>query len=179
MARKKTQTNKEEQPKQTKRRDPDYPGYNGDGMFLLSKDEYKKYRDAIPVKDFTWWLRTKCDIDLNHVMVVNPDGSIDENGRLPSDTTCCVRPVFDLRKISREKLENELHYDITIIVPEILAISNDAFRDMMFDPSTTKYAQSQVRAFCKGMEAVADKLKAPESDYPEPPKRKHRGDDER
>lgn len=48
-----------------------------EGITLLSRSEYKEYRDRIPARKFWWWLRSPDKYYGIYAGVVDDDGSID------------------------------------------------------------------------------------------------------
>lgn len=75
---------------------------NGRGMFgfklfLLSKDEYEKYRNEIPKVNCWWWLRSPGNTT-DYAAYVRTSGSVCCCGRDIRDADCGVRPALRLRR---------------------------------------------------------------------------------
>jgi hypothetical protein len=49
--------------------------FNGDRLFLLSKEEYKKFEMNIPIIDKSWWLRSPGSVP-NSAYYINYDGNV-------------------------------------------------------------------------------------------------------
>ena len=75
--------------------------YNNDIIFLLSIDEYKKYRKNIPECDSKWWLRSPGKDDV-HAAFVRADGSVEKEGNVVCDSFIAVRPALCLPKSGLE-----------------------------------------------------------------------------
>lgn len=76
-------------------------GLFGHKLFLLSKDEYEKYRNEIPRKDNRWWLRSPSEETCKpaKVATVKYDGSVNAIGFHVNDDFIGVRPTLRLRRI--------------------------------------------------------------------------------
>lgn len=72
-------------------------GMFGFKLFLLSNDEYEKYRNKIQNVNRWWWLRSM-GCDAVHAVIVHPDGFVNDTG----DNVWCdyngVRPALRLRR---------------------------------------------------------------------------------
>jgi hypothetical protein len=75
-------------------------GLFGHKLFLLSKDEYEKYRNEIPRKDNRWWLRSpsKETCKPAKVATVKYDGSVNAIGFYVNEDFIGVRPALRLRR---------------------------------------------------------------------------------
>lgn len=69
-------------------------GNRKDTVFLLTVDDYRKYRRFIPNADYWWWLitpwSTPCNICKEIVAVVSPSGYVSSNS---CNDYCSVRPA--------------------------------------------------------------------------------------
>ena len=72
-------------------------GRFGHKLFLLSKDEYEKYRNKIPNVPDWWWLRSPGH-DTDRAACVTPFGSVNDNGHDVYDGYNGVRPALRLRR---------------------------------------------------------------------------------
>ena len=72
-------------------------GRFGHKLFLLSRDEYKKYRNKIPRVDGWWWLRSPGS-GTGYAAIVKPDGSVVSGGNDVNYGAHCVRPALRLRR---------------------------------------------------------------------------------
>lgn len=73
-------------------------GKFGYKLFLLSEDEYKKYRSEIPRVDKCWWLRSPGCGGTDLVTLVFPDRSVYGIGNLVYCHDIGVRPALRLRR---------------------------------------------------------------------------------
>lgn len=71
-------------------------------VFLLSVEEYKKYKNVIPNIDKWWWLRTPGRYQ-NYAASVNTFGSVERRGDYVDIDTHAVRPALWLK---REAVQN-------------------------------------------------------------------------
>ncbi len=94
---------------------PFLPGYGNDGIFLLSAEEYNRYKDKILRIDKTWWLRSSGE-NGPYFTAVLPDGTVKDNYYHSGDTAF-IRPAFNLTIVKREKIEAD-EIDIKIIDKE-------------------------------------------------------------
>ena len=128
-----------------------------DLIYLLSIEEYEKYKAAIPVGDRYWWLRSPGRRGC--AAVVCCDGSISEEN--VEHRECAVRPVLNYSAIKSEIVEsekpncfiwNETRWAIVDSIKE-LAISETHIHLDMFDSLTNEYETSHIRewllAWCK------------------------------
>lgn len=72
-------------------------GKFGYELFLLSKDEYEKYRDGIPNLHCEWWLRSQ-GYGEDLVAYVKTDGYVRRSGCGARDNDIGVRPALRLRR---------------------------------------------------------------------------------
>ena len=72
------------------------PAEDGTDVFLLSVEEYKKYKNVIPNIDKWWWLRTPGD-DQYYAANVSTDGSVFHAGNYVGNDTYAVRPALWLK----------------------------------------------------------------------------------
>lgn len=72
-------------------------GKFGYKLFLLSKDEYEKYRNKIPDASCWWWLRTRGE-NTYHAAFVYSDASVSIDGVVVNNDNLGVRPALRLRR---------------------------------------------------------------------------------
>lgn len=75
-------------------------GRFGHKLFLLSKDEYEKYRNEISRKDNRWWLRSPSEETCKpaKVATIKYDGSVNAIGFYVNEDFIGVRPALRLRR---------------------------------------------------------------------------------
>lgn len=116
-----------------------------DAIFLLSKDEYLKYKKFIPQVNVNWWLRSPAYLQYE-VAYVGFGGSISYYS--VRSTSICVRPALHLDKVKVDESENILVYcgitwvkiDKNIAIAE-LPISRQSFNKN----SNNDYEKSDIR----------------------------------
>lgn len=122
-----------------------------DDIFLLSLDEYSKYKDKIPLIDESWWLRTpgktsageKADL----VACVNKYGSIAMSHSVIR--SAAVRPVIKLQSTE----ETIIKYGTTWVkIDEGLYIAKKPIVHRVFDKRftedvTNQYNKSGIKRF--------------------------------
>jgi hypothetical protein len=125
-------------------------GFKDDRIFLLSIEEYEKYKKVIPHKNCCWWLRSPGQW-FNYTAFVTLDDSVCDRGSLVYDTRIAIRPAI---KYSETKLHtlNALFtkYGTTWVVIdpfEQIAIAENPIHFMEFDRCRNDYESSDIRAF--------------------------------
>ena len=119
------------------------------GVTLLSKEEYKEYKNYIPfIKDW-WWLRSPgpyyywaaVAYDTKHV-VCSGIGVRDNNG---------VRPAL---KIENHNLEPGDQFEFGAqewtVISNNLAICNDIIGKCRFDKVSNNYEKSEIKRYLEG-----------------------------
>lgn len=128
-------------------------GYEDDVLFLLSSEEYERYKDKIRCIEMYWWLRDKYTNSSAYVCRVNTDGYSYYGG---ASRACGVRPCLKYDKIdsiidSKEKncfIWNETKWRI-IDKENCIAISEVPIWFMEFDNQNNDYETSSIRKFLK------------------------------
>lgn len=119
-----------------------------DSIFLLSKEEYEKYKDKIPYIDVWWWLRTPGCVD-RVAISVNSDGFVDDNGFFVDYANYAVRPALKVSSVkSFEQFANNSFCalkNIWVKIDEDLAISEMPIAFSRFDEKSNDYAKSEIR----------------------------------
>lgn len=124
-----------------------------DKIFLLSVEEYEKYKERIPYIKCWWWLRSPGS-ELHYAMNVTYDGSahnsVDYDYVNYSDVA--VRPV-----IRREAIDNILDWQIGnrivkydfpwFVIDKDLAIAEVPISFHKFDTESNDYENSEIRKF--------------------------------
>jgi len=80
--------------------------FEGDRLFLLSEDEYEKFKGNISKMNNWWWLRTSLPDSSSAVAFVHRDGDIDYT--YANYPKAGVRPAVLLNVVDREKLDQLL-----------------------------------------------------------------------
>ena len=128
------------------------------GATLLSVEEYKEYKDNIPLLHICWWLRSPGSRD-KHVMTVNSKGKVNADGILAdlTDKTgfCLValRPALKITNLESLDLQIKDQFELVThgftVISDNLAICNDTFTSMAFrrDGSSNDYEISDVKKY--------------------------------
>lgn len=120
-------------------------GYKDDKLFLLSTEEYEKYKDIIP--NFCWWwLRSPGD-NCNSAACVDFGGLVFCDGLFVLNDCCCVRPAL---KINHSLEIGEKLYALGcawIVIDTNLAICETAIAMRGFDKKSNDYETSEIRKF--------------------------------
>lgn len=121
---------------------------HADRIFLLSAEEYKKYKDNIPHVKCCWWLRSPGS-NLSRPTIVDSDG-YDFEGCIVNDNYLGVRPV--LKIIPDEwlyKFGDRINYcGVTWIkIDENLYITEMPIAFRRFDKYDNDYLKSEIRQF--------------------------------
>lgn len=154
----KTQLHKEDEKEEQEK---DIVGFEEDPIFLLSTEEYEKYKDAIPQINESWWLRSPghgsryagCRQDSRYAACINDDSILLKDGYLINNTDGMgVRPVVknqaisDLYKVGKTILINNFPF-IVIDKREGLAIAEVPISFGKFDDDSNDYENSYIRKF--------------------------------
>ena len=75
-----------------------------DEITLLSKEEYIKLKNVIPLCRGNWWLRSQGDLDFTAAFVHGEYGSVNEYG-INVDVEFGVRPALQIRNLSSPNLK--------------------------------------------------------------------------
>ena len=127
-------------------------GYKNDKIFLISIEEYEKYKKHIPYINSWWWLRSPGFYSNCAAHVVN-DGSVSNYGNDVFLSNDAVRPAlkisnpeFDPLKIGERFVKYSFPWikiDNNLAIAEVLI----AFR--RFDKESNEYETSEIRQFLK------------------------------
>ena len=120
-----------------------------DELFLLSIEEYEKYKGVIPVIGSWWWLRSPGSLSLD-ASSVNYDGSVNADGNLVRGTLG-IRPAFRVQKSEILNLkigDRKIYYDFPFIkIDEDLLIAEVPIAFEKFDDESNDYEKSYVKRF--------------------------------
>lgn len=128
-------------------------GFKDDVLFLMSLDEYKRYKDKIRYIKTWWWLRNSYGYSSTYAYFINSDG-FSSYGVAFNDYG--VRPCLRYNKISliidlEEEncfLWNKTKWRI-IDEKNKIAISDLPIEFKKFDGESNDYETSDIRAFLK------------------------------
>jgi len=125
-----------------------------DCIYLLSIEEYEKYKDKIPKFSCWWWLRSP-GLDQNYAVFVYLYGAINNFGNYVNNVNLCVRPVLNisnLKSFNRHHtfIDNDtlVHCGITWKrIDTDLFIAEVPIATHRFDAISNDYQTSEVRQF--------------------------------
>ena len=121
-----------------------------DHIFLLSIEEYEKYKNKIPNANYEWWLRSP-DNYPRHGAIVGPGGSVCDVGLYVHCTNVAVRPVINFSRFEHDypKVgERIIKYNFPwIVIGEGLAIAEVPIVFRKFDEKSNDYENSEMRRF--------------------------------
>lgn len=141
-------------------------GFKEDPIFLLSKEEYKKYKDKIPKINCWWWLRSPGD-ESDYVAGISDSAFVYDYGSIVNCSDVAVRPALKisdsirtkLRKfipvINANKLQTYHRFGDRIVFNGVtwMKLSDDIYISEMpidfrrFDASSNNYETSEIRQF--------------------------------
>ena len=136
--------------------------FEDDEIFLLSIEEYEKYKDRIPHVVCWWWLRSP-GYHNGYAANVYYGGSVRHSGDLISIASGCVRPALRIPNLSsythcpagsyyqKYRIGDRIvKYDFPwIIIDEDLVIAEVPIAFHRFDAKSNDYATSEVRQLLK------------------------------
>lgn len=119
-----------------------------DEIFLLSIEEYKKYRDLIPKIHSLWWLRSPGNLS-QYVAHVDVSGSVYDNGNVVNYGIEAVRPAIKFNPLLSLRLGDRfIKYDFPwVYLGDCLAIAEVPIAFRRFDKEGNDYETSEVRKF--------------------------------
>lgn len=125
-------------------------GFRGDPIFLLSKEEYEKYRDRIPKLGWFWWLKSSGYGSYN-AMYVGSDGYVSDIGVSVGNDNVLVRPalrISNLKSFNSGGKNKIVFNGVTWVkIDENLYISELPIDFRRFDEESNNYETSEVRKF--------------------------------
>ena len=141
-----------------KKEEANYVGFMNDPIFLLSTEEYERYKAKIPPMFCWWWLRS-LGYDSNLVAFVNYDGAVPRRGCGVNGNGGVVRPALNISnlKIGKELkpckppvfVKNKLVFNgVTWVqIDDGLYISELPIAFRRFDAESNNYENSEIRKF--------------------------------
>ena len=122
-----------------------------DEIFLLSTEEYIKYKSNIPLINAWWWLRSP-GIRSCNAALVNNGGSVDDRGSSVSSDIFAARPALRITKSANLKIGDRfIKYDFPwIYIGDELAIAEVPIAFRKFDSVSNDYEHSRIRRFLLG-----------------------------
>lgn len=125
-------------------------GFGEDEIFLLSTEEYEKYKDKIPeIYGNWWWLRSR-GVYSDCATFINTAGGIDYNGSIVYKNYGGVRPAL---KLNGEYVVGErivLYSFPWIVIDKNLAIAEVPIGFTIFNTDEkNRYCDSYIRAHLK------------------------------
>lgn len=124
-------------------------GFEEDEIFLLSKEEYEKYKDKIPVINYRWWLRSPGSTFISAVYVNCYGKSC--SGYI-GDKYVAVRPALKLKREYDIGVRVVLNDFPWIVIDKNLAIAEVPIGQTAFDTDDSNdhcYRNSYIRAYLK------------------------------
>lgn len=121
-----------------------------DHIFLLSIEEYEKYKDKIPKIDCWWWLRSPGNYPYQ-AAIVGKGGVFYDVGIYVHGNDGAVRPVVNFSRFEHDypKIgERIIKYNFPwIVIDEGLAIAEVPIAFRRFDEKSNDYENSEIRQF--------------------------------
>lgn len=128
-------------------------GYKDDPIFLLSQEEYERYKNEIPSINTWWWLRSPSDFQ-NFAVGVDYDGTVISSGYLVFDGHNTVRPALNYTNLKSQIIKSSFFDDIFVfrdhpfrIIDPVnkIAIAEVPVAFDRFDPISNDYEISEIR----------------------------------
>lgn len=123
-----------------------------DKLFLLSTEEYEKYKGVISHIKMWWWLRSPGDYS-NYAASVRSGGSINYFGNFVYRDNDAVRPALRIENLRSSPLkvgDRIVVYKFPFIVidaTEGLAIAEVPIAFRRYDKASNDYSNSEIRQF--------------------------------
>ena len=129
-------------------------GFEDDEIFLLSIEEYEKYKDIIPHINHWCWLRSQGSHCL-YASGVYGNGGVNDIGSIVDDMDAAIRPVIKLDMIGNDYIHGDyepgdrviMHSFPWIYLGDDIAIAEVPIAFDMFDEQNNQYSTSKVRDF--------------------------------
>lgn len=129
-------------------------GFKDDEIFLPSVDEYKKYKDVIPVVGTSYWTRTPGESNFKDIVIstIGPTGAINLDGHLINNSHPAVRPIIHLPKGTIEinapiGARINLYNFPWVVIDKYLAIAEVPIGFEKFDDNWNDYLTSHIRNY--------------------------------
>ena len=121
-----------------------------DEIFLLSAEEYEKYKPNIPYIRCWWWMRSP-GYNSDCAALVNYDGSVCNSGNYVNINSDAVRPALRISNLESSNLtvgDRFVKYDFPWIkIDDNLAIAEVPIAFHRFDEKSNDYKTSEIRKF--------------------------------
>lgn len=121
-----------------------------DKIFLLSAEEYKKYKDKIPFVPVSWWLRSPGLLQWNAAVVLR-NGGVHTYGSGVYYNAVAVRPALQIDNLKSNNLKIGDRFGEAdcswIVIDNDLAIAEVPIAWRRFDAESNNYETSEVRKF--------------------------------
>ena len=116
-----------------------------DKIYLLSIEEYEKYKDRIPLISNLWWLRSPGSY-AKYAAIVTGGGCVYDDGYGIGGAVVCVRPALNLESANHQIGERVMFADFPwIVIDEGLAIAEVPIAWWRFDAKSNDYEKSEIR----------------------------------
>ena len=112
---------------------------------LLTKEEYNKYGERIPMVKDWWWLRSPGYYSL-YAAYVNFGGSVYDDGSNVHDDSHGVRPALNLTSLNLPIGEKFVALgNRWVMIDENLAISEDVITHRLYDTESNGWETSKLK----------------------------------
>lgn len=128
-----------------------------DKLFLLSIEEYNKYKDVIPQLHTHWWLRSQ-GANKERAMYVASSGWVNDFGEHVGCDDAGIRPALvmdnltELKMLEVGEVFTYHNFPFTVIKKGKLAIATVPVHFDIFDTENNNYRQSVVRQYLQNFE---------------------------
>lgn len=126
-----------------------------DNIYLLSIEEYEKYKDKIPHINTFWWLRSPGSSSI-YAAAINCDGSVNVCGSYVNNVCEAVRPALKYSNLKSKISQSDIFYKrfifrdfpfIVIDADKEIAIAEVPITFNLFDDESNDYENSYIRAW--------------------------------
>lgn len=125
-------------------------GYKDDMIFLLSNEEYERYKSMIPSVYCWWWLRSP-GLYSDYAACVNDFGDVNYNGDYVYNVISAIRPALrigDLESSGLEVGKRFIKYEFPwVYLGDNIAIAEVPIEFYVFDYESNDYETSGIRQF--------------------------------
>lgn len=139
-------------------------GFENDELFLLSIEEYERYKDNIPLIKIWWWLRSPGDNRGSAALVDEVGSVLDYGSRVSYDYG--VRPALRYSNLESEIVKSVtnpkriLYKDFPFIIIDgenKIAISEVPISFEIFDEKSNDYKKSEIRRYLESFQKAGAK----------------------
>lgn len=125
----------------------------GDKIFLLSVEEYKKYKSVIPKCNLAWWWLRSPGISDGRATYVSCDGEVHIDGHNVRSYMSAIRPAL---KVSKQEVADMkigettckyLNHPFTKIDDDLLIATIPFATTRCFDNKSNNYETSEIRKY--------------------------------